>query len=118
MIMSHKENRETGQSNDVLTQLLVHHLSLFQRNKTCIYSDKELGFEEQEGGGSPQQERGFRPGLMRSTSRETSRIPLQVPHLRKGSYLLQEAMKNGNTHNYFNALRRLDFRNLVRSLSR
>ena len=31
---------------------------------------------------------------------------------------LQEAMKNGNAHNYFNALRRLDFRNLVRSLSR
>ena len=27
-------------------------------------------------------------------------------------------MKNGNAHNYFNALRRLDFRNLVRSLSR
>ena len=54
--MSHKENRETGQSNDVLTQLLVHRLSLFQRNKTCIYSDKELGFEEHEGGDRLQQE--------------------------------------------------------------
>ena len=80
MIMPHKENRETGQSNDVLTQLLVHHLSLFQRNKTCIYSDKELGFEEQEVGGSQEQEEGsLRPTLMRSTSREISRIPLQVP---------------------------------------
>ena len=27
-------------------------------------------------------------------------------------------MKNGNAHNYFNALRRLDFKKLVRSLSR
>ena len=57
----------------------THFTHIIQRNKTCLYSDKELGFEDQEGGNSPrEQEKTLRPGLIRSTSREISRIPLQV----------------------------------------
>ena len=99
----------------------AHFTQIIQRNKTCLYSDKELGFEDQEGLNSPrEQEKTLRPGLMRSTSREISRIPLQVAKIGGKSKwpCLQEAMKNGNAQNYFNALRRLDFRNLVRSMSR
>ena len=99
----------------------AHFTQTIQRNKTCLYSDKELGFEDQEGLNSPrEQEKTLRPGLIRSTSREISRIPLQVARIGGKSKwpCLQEAMKNGNAQNYFNALRRLDFRNLVRSMSR
>ena len=57
----------------------AHFTQTLQRNKTCLYSDKELGFEDQEGLNSPrEQENTLRPGLIRSTSREISRIPLQV----------------------------------------
>ena len=57
----------------------AHFTQIIQRNKTCLYSDKELGFEDQEGLNSPrEQEKTLRPGLIRSTSREISRIPLQV----------------------------------------